>query len=73
MCVLATGIAVRRNLREGAAIGIALGVGGAFLYWVMMSFCMSLGYGGILPPYLAAWSANFIFACFGGILVLYAE
>jgi lipopolysaccharide export system permease protein len=73
MCLLATGIAVRRNLREGAAIGMALGVGSAFLYWVTMSFCMSLGYGGILPPFLAAWTANFIFACIGGILLLYAE
>jgi lipopolysaccharide export system permease protein len=73
MCILATAIAVRRNLREGAAIGIAFGVGSAFMYWVTMSFCISLGYGGILPPFLAAWTANFIFICIGGILLLNAE
>jgi hypothetical protein len=25
---------------------------------------MSLGYGGMLPPAIAAWISNFIFACF---------
>jgi lipopolysaccharide export system permease protein len=73
LCLLATGIAVRRNLREGAAIVMTLGVGAAFLYWVTMSFCMSLGYGGILPPFVAAWTANFIFLCIGAMLVLTAE
>ena len=42
---------------------IAMGIGVAFLYWILNSFCLSLGYGGVLPPIVAAWVANCVFAC----------
>jgi len=34
---------------------------------------MSLGYGGVLPPVIAAWMSNFIFACFAIFNLLNAE
>lgn len=73
MSILGIGIALRNNLHDGVAVGVAYGIGLSFLYWTMMSFCMSLGYGGMLPPLLAAWIANFIFLILGGILLLNAE
>ena len=73
MSLAGIGIAVRRNLKERLPISIAYGIGLAFLYWVFSSFCMSLGYGEMLPPWVAAWMANFLFICFCGFLLLNAE
>ena len=46
-------------MRKLIAISVVM-----FLFWIAHSFCMSLGYGGMLPPIFAAWVANFIFTCF---------
>ena len=73
MSLIGIGIALRSNLNDGVAVGVAYGLAASFLYWVIMSFCMSLGYGGMLPPILAAWIANLIFITLGGILLLNAE
>ena len=73
MCLAGIGIAVRGNTRGSLPISIAFGIGLAFLYWVFSSFCMSLGYGEMLPPWIAAWMANFLFFCFCGFLLLNAE
>lgn len=73
MSILGIGIALRGNLTDGVAVGVAYGIGLSFLYWIMMSFCTSLGYGGLLPPFLAAWITNFIFMTLGGILLINAE
>ena len=69
-----TGLAVRGKVRkEGMALSITFGLGIAFLYWIFHSFCISLGYGEMLPPFLAAWMANLVFLCFGGWALLNAE
>ncbi|MGD9211888.1 MAG: LPS export ABC transporter permease LptG [Desulfobacteraceae bacterium] len=73
MPLLGIGIALRGNRNEGVAVGVAYGIGASFLYWILMSFCMSLGYGDMLPPFVAAWIANFIFITLGGILLINAE
>jgi lipopolysaccharide export system permease protein len=63
LCVLALGIGVKRKYRDNLFTVIAMGIGVAFLYWILDSFCLSLGYGGVLPPIVAAWVANCVFAC----------
>jgi lipopolysaccharide export system permease protein len=73
MCMVGTGIAGRSALKESLAKIITLGVTIIFLYWVLFSFCLSLGYGGILPPVLAAWLANLVFMALGAILLLHAD
>lgn len=73
MCMVGTGIALRGRIKDGLPVSIAYGLGTAFLYWVFYSFCMSLGYGEMLPPLIAAWAADFIFLCFGVLLLLNAE
>lgn len=70
MSLLGMGVALKANLREGLAMSITYGIGTAFFYWVFYSFCLSLGYGGILPPLLAAWSANAVFMSLGVLLIL---
>jgi len=73
MCMVGTGIGARGKIKEGMPVVIALGIGTAFLYWIFYSFCLSLGYGEMLPPGIAAWTANLAFFCFGAITLLNAE
>ena len=71
MCIIGTGIAVKA--KESLPVSIAYGLGVAFLYWVLYSFCVSLGYGEMLAPGIAAWAANLIFLCLGVFTLLNAE
>jgi lipopolysaccharide export system permease protein len=65
MCIVATGLTARQRRREGLSISIAYGLGLIFLYGALYSICLSLGYGGVLPPFFAAWISNVIFLCLG--------
>ncbi|MEJ2477768.1 MAG: LptF/LptG family permease, partial [Desulfobacterales bacterium] len=73
LSILGLGIGVNKKLKENLAFVIALGIGVAFLYWTLYSFCLSLGYGGVLPPFLAAWTTNFVFLSGGVLNLLYTE
>jgi lipopolysaccharide export system permease protein len=72
MCLVGTGVGGRGKIRESLAVSICFGIGIAFLFWIFYSFCLSLGYGEMLPPFVAAWSANFVFLCFGLFAILNA-
>jgi lipopolysaccharide export system permease protein len=67
------GIAAKNRLKDGLPASIAYGIGLAFLYWVLNSFCISLGYGEMLPPIVAAWATNAVFLCFGVVMLMHAE
>ena len=71
--VIGTGITLRKGNRQGLSVNITYGIVVIFLYWISQSFCLSLGYGGILPPFIAAWITNFIFAGFAVYNLLNAE
>lgn len=73
MGLIGLGLTARKKLRSGLPISITYGLAIGFLFWIFQSFCLSLGYGAILPPLVAAWAANFIFFCAGLMLVLQAE
>ncbi len=73
VCLIGAGITVGKINRRGLSVDIALGIVVIFLYWISHSFCMSLGYGGMLPPVIAAWMSNFIFGCFAIFYLLNAE
>jgi lipopolysaccharide export system permease protein len=73
MCMVGTGIGARGKIKESMPVVIAFGIGMAFLYWIFYSFCLSLGYGEMLPPGIAAWTANLAFFCFGAVTLLNAE
>ena len=62
--MIGTGITLRKSTREGLPLSIAYGMVVLFCYWISQSFCVSLGYGDVLPPIIAAWISNFIFAFF---------
>jgi lipopolysaccharide export system permease protein len=73
LCLAGIGIALKTTTKEGPGTGIAIGIGTAFFYWIFYSFCLSLGYGEMLPPVIAAWTANLVFMCFAVITLLNAD
>jgi lipopolysaccharide export system permease protein len=73
MGVVGIGLTAKRRLNTGLPVSICMGLCIGFLYWVFQSFCLSLGYGSVLNPLAAAWIANFVFLCTGGILIINIE
>ncbi len=73
MSLLAIPLASRHSRQSSSAanVGIALVVG--FSYWVVLALTTSLGKGEILPPVVAAWTANALFALIGAIFFLGSE
>ncbi len=60
-----------RNLRSSSLannIGVGLLIGAS--YWFVLALAVSLGHSGALPPIVAAWTANVIFAGIGSFLLL---
>jgi len=70
MSIVGSGFALWGKKKEGFATSVVYGIGMAFLYWTLYSFCLSLGYGGMLPPMIAAWLTNAIFVCLGILMLL---
>lgn len=73
LTMIGSGLILRPGDKEGLPIKIAMGLGIAFLYWILHSFFVSLGYGGVLFPMLAAWMTNIIFAGVSAVLLLTGE
>jgi len=73
MVLIGTGLTARGKLVKGLPGSIAIGLVIAFFYWVCYSFCLSLGYGELLPPVVAAWATNIVFLCIGSLSLLNAE
>lgn len=73
MCMAGVGIALTRRVKDALPLGIASGIGIAFLYWIFYSFCLSLGYAEMLPPLVAVWAANFVFFCISTVTLINAD
>ncbi len=73
MGVIGAGIALRQKRHRGIFTHIAAGITVAFLYWIFYSFSLSLGYGEMLPPVIAAWTANILFGCLGVFMIMNIE
>jgi LPS export ABC transporter permease LptF/LPS export ABC transporter permease LptG len=56
--------------RRGAITGVAVAVGIAVVYWTVAGLFEAMGNISQLPPILAAWSPDLIFALVGGYLIL---
>src|SRR6202050_521090 len=69
MAVLAIPFALSAG-RRGAIAGVAVAVGIAVVYWTVAGLFEAMGNISQLPPVLAAWSPDLIFALVGGYLVL---
>ena len=59
--------------RSGVAIGFAISLFISFVYYTLIRMGQSFGYSEKLPPLLAVWSANILFAILGTILLIKAK
>jgi LPS export ABC transporter permease LptG/LPS export ABC transporter permease LptF len=59
--------------RGGRVIGIALAIAISLGYWLVNSLALSFAKADLLPPLLAAWTANVVFAGIGVSLFLRAR
>ena len=57
----------------GRAMGIGIAIAIAVSYWMVHSLSLALAQADLLPPTLAAWTANVIFAGLGTALYLSAR
>ncbi len=73
MGLIGMALTARKKLTQGIPIAVSTGIAIAFLYWIFQSFCLTLGYGEILPPLAAAWGANFVFLGGGMLLLINSE
>jgi lipopolysaccharide export system permease protein len=73
LALVGGGISLRGNRGEGIFAGILIAIGIAFCYWFCHSICLSLGYGGVLPPLAAAWATNMVFLCLGLVVLMRVE
>jgi lipopolysaccharide export system permease protein len=73
MCMIGMGLAVRQQRQQSIFFSLSFGIIAAFFYWIFYSFCLSLGYGEMLPPIIAAWTANLVFLCIGFLILVNAE
>jgi LPS export ABC transporter permease LptG/LPS export ABC transporter permease LptF len=69
MAIIAVPFAVSMGKRGGLA-GIATAIGVAICYWVVAGIFSSMGDINTLPPLLAAWSPDLLFAFTGSYLLL---
>jgi lipopolysaccharide export system permease protein len=65
MAFLGIPFALRGGRSSGITVGIGLSLGIGFGYFFINAFVLSYGQAGVLPPIIAAWAANVIFAAAG--------
>ena len=69
LAVIGVSFSLRSERSGGIAQGIGAGLVIGFSYWLVYAFGMSLGRSGALPPFIAAWFANMLFAVASLVLV----
>ena len=74
MILLAAPVAHSLHRRErGFALGVAIGFGLGFLYFITDGLVLSLGESGAIPPFFAAWLPIMLFASIGGAWLIRLE
>lgn len=73
LCLVGVGISIKKGIHEDIPSNIVFGIGTAFLYFISYSFCLSLGYGEVLPPIVAVSITNIIFFSIGVFMLLNAD
>lgn len=73
MALVAIPFALASPRSGGRALGIALAVAIGASYWLVNAMAISFAKADLLPPLLAAWTANVVFAGLGAALLLRAR
>ena len=74
ICVIMVLIGIPFSLRSSRAGGIVFSCGLSiivgFIYYYLFNMLISIGHGGVLPPWLSAWGLNIIALAFGFYMLL---
>jgi lipopolysaccharide export system permease protein len=70
MSLIGIPFALKTGREKGIISGIGISILISFGYWIMFSFTLSFGHGGVLPPIVSAWISNFTFLTIGIIMLL---
>lgn len=70
MAFLAIPFALQKSRNVNLALGISISVLIGISFFIVQSTLIALGYSAVLPPLIAAWSANILFAIIGLFLIL---
>lgn len=73
LCMIGAGLAVRCRLHPQMILTVIEGIVIIFAMWLLRSLFMSLGYGQVLPPFVAAWLVNVVFGILAVFLLVNAE
>jgi len=73
MSLVGAALSLRKEKGRGVAAGIGIGFAIVALYLVTFELFRTLGYTGILPPVVAAWASNILFAAVGTCMFLYTS
>jgi lipopolysaccharide export system permease protein len=73
MAVVAIPFALASPRSGGRAVGVGVAIGISVGYWFVDSMALALARADLLPPALAAWTANIIFAGLGTSLFFSAR
>jgi lipopolysaccharide export system permease protein len=65
MAFLGVPFALRSGRSSGIAVGVGLCLGIGFSFFIINAVLLSFGQEGVIPPVIAAWAANAIFAAAG--------
>lgn len=68
MSVIGVSFSLRSERSGGVAASIGVGIVIGFSYWIVFAFTLSLGRAMTLPPLLAAWTANILFAAAAAVM-----
>lgn len=70
MVIVAVPFTLKTGRHSGMAMGIGLSIIISFSYWIVYAVTTSIGYNGLLPPIIAAWSSNMIFGIIGILMFM---
>jgi LPS export ABC transporter permease LptF/LPS export ABC transporter permease LptG len=73
MALVAIPFALSSPRTGGRAVGIGVALVIAVGYWMVHAVALAFGRADLLPPVLAAWTANIVFAGLGTVLLLKAR
>jgi lipopolysaccharide export system permease protein len=68
MTIIGIPFALKRRRAGSIAVGTGISIVIGFCYWIMLSFALSLGHAGVLPPVVAAWISLIIFLLIGAYM-----
>jgi lipopolysaccharide export system permease protein len=62
-----------RVSRSGPLLGVGTALTLVVVFYFLNNITLALGDGGRIPPVVAAWTTNAIFACVGSVLLYRAR